>query len=140
MLVTRCRGTIDHWDPALLDVLSAERDIIVFDYPGVNLSSGTTPATVAGLAASVAEFISALGLQHVDLLSWSMGGYVVQDLCLNNPGLVRRLVIAASGPGAVPARPLRRTSCGRSPPSPSMTTRTSCICSSPRPDRHGGPG
>jgi pimeloyl-ACP methyl ester carboxylesterase len=100
---------VDHgwrdWDPALLEVLSAEREIIVFDYPGVNLSSGTTPGIVAGLARSVAEFISALGLQYVDLLGWSMGGYVVQDLCLNNPGLVRRLVIAASGPGAVPGTP-----------------------------------
>ena len=52
VLVTRFRGTIDHWDPALLDVLSAEREIIVVDYPGVNLSSGATPNTIAGSSAA----------------------------------------------------------------------------------------
>jgi pimeloyl-ACP methyl ester carboxylesterase len=105
VMVTRFRGTIDHWDPALLDVLAAERDVIVVDYPGVNLSSGSTPGTVAGLAAGVAEFIDGLGVQRVDLLGWSMGGYVVQDLCLSRDAMVRRLVVAASGPGAVPGTP-----------------------------------
>jgi pimeloyl-ACP methyl ester carboxylesterase len=105
VLVTRFRGTIDHWDPALLDVLSAEREIITVDYPGVNLSSGTTPDTVTGLARGVAGFIDTLGLPQIDLLGWSMGGYVVQDLYLHRPGLIRRLIIAASGPGAVQGTP-----------------------------------
>jgi pimeloyl-ACP methyl ester carboxylesterase len=105
VMVTRFRGTVDHWDPALLEVLAAERDVIVVDYPGVNLSSGSTPGTVAGLASTVAGFVDALDLRQVDLLGWSMGGYVVQDLCLNRPAMVRRLVVAASGPGAVPGTP-----------------------------------
>jgi pimeloyl-ACP methyl ester carboxylesterase len=105
VLVTRFRGTIDHWDPVLLDVLARERDVILVDYPGVNTSAGSTPATVRGLAGGVAEFISALGLDRADLLGWSLGGYVVQDVALNHPGLVRRLVVAASGPGAVPGTP-----------------------------------
>jgi pimeloyl-ACP methyl ester carboxylesterase len=89
----------------LLDVLARERDVILVDYPGVNTSAGSTPATVRGLADGVAEFISALGLDRADLLGWSLGGYVVQDVALNHPGLVRRLVVAASGPGAVPGTP-----------------------------------
>ena len=105
ILVTRFRGTIDHWDPALLEVLARERDLILVDYPGVNTSDGSTPATVRGLGDGIAEFISALGLERADLLGWSLGGYVVQDLTLNHPGLVRRLVVAASGPGAVPGTP-----------------------------------
>jgi pimeloyl-ACP methyl ester carboxylesterase len=105
VLVTRFRGTIDHWDPVLLDVLARERDVILVDYPGVNTSAGSTPATVRGLAGGVAEFIGALGLDRADLLGWSLGGYVVQDIALHHPGLVRRLVVAASGPGAVPGTP-----------------------------------
>jgi pimeloyl-ACP methyl ester carboxylesterase len=105
VLVMRFRGTIDHWDPALLDVFARERDVILVDYPGVNTSAGSSPATVAGLAGGVAEFIGALGLDRADLLGWSLGGYVVQDVALNHPGLVRRLVVAASGPGAVPGTP-----------------------------------
>ena len=105
VLITRFRGTIDHWDPALLDVLARERDIVIVDYPGVSTSAGSTPATVRGLAGSVAEFIGALGLERADLLGWSLGGYVAQDIALNYPSLVRRLVVAASGPGAVPGTP-----------------------------------
>jgi pimeloyl-ACP methyl ester carboxylesterase len=105
VLVTRFRGTIDHWDPALLQVLARERDVILVDYPGVNTSDGSTPATVGSLGDSIAEFIGALGLERADLLGWSLGGYVVQDIALNHPSLVRRLVVAASGPGAVPGTP-----------------------------------
>jgi pimeloyl-ACP methyl ester carboxylesterase len=105
VLVMRFRGTIDHWDPVLLDVFARERDVILVDYPGVNTSAGSTPATVRGLAGGVAEFIGALGLDRADLLGWSLGGYVVQDVALNHPDLVRRLVVAASGPGAVPGTP-----------------------------------
>jgi pimeloyl-ACP methyl ester carboxylesterase len=105
VLVTRFRGTVDHWDPALLDVLARERDVIAVDYAGVNTSAGSTPATVRGLADGIAEFIGALGLERADLLGWSLGGYVVQDIALNRAGLVRKLVVAASGPGAVPGTP-----------------------------------
>jgi pimeloyl-ACP methyl ester carboxylesterase len=105
VLLTRFRGTIDHWDPALLDVLARERDVILVDYAGVNTSAGSIPATVRGLAGGIAEFIGALGLERADLLGWSLGGYVVQDIALNRAALVRRLIVAASGPGAVPGTP-----------------------------------
>lgn len=73
ILCLRLRGTIDHWDPALLDVLASERDVIVFDNRGTGRSSGTAPDTIDGLADGLLEFIDALGLSQVDLLGWSMG-------------------------------------------------------------------
>jgi len=105
ILALRYRGTIDHWDPALLDVLASERDVIVFDNRGTRRSSGTAPTTIDGLAEGLLEFVAALGLRQVDLLGWPMGGYVVQVATLLRPGLVRRLVVAGSGPGRVPDMP-----------------------------------
>ncbi len=105
VMAHRFRGTIDHWDPALLDVLSSERDVIVFDNGGTGRSSGTAPTTIEGLAQGLLEFVDALGLSQVDLLGWSMGGYVVQAATLLRPTLVRRLIVAGSGPGRVPDMP-----------------------------------
>jgi pimeloyl-ACP methyl ester carboxylesterase len=107
VMAMRFRGTIDHWDPALLEALAAERDVVVFDNLGTGRSSGTAPATVQGLADGLLEFVDALGLTRVDLLGWSLGGYVVQAATLRRPALVRRLVVAASGPGRVPDMPAR---------------------------------
>lgn len=105
ILSLRLRGTIDHWDPALLDVLASERDVIVFDNRGTGRSSGMTPNTIDGLADGLLEFIDALGLSQVDLLGWSMGGYVAQTATLLRPTLVRRLIVAGSGPGRFPGLP-----------------------------------
>jgi pimeloyl-ACP methyl ester carboxylesterase len=105
VMAHRFRGTIDHWDPAFLDVLSSERDVIVFDNAGTGRSSGTAPTTIDGLAQGLLEFVDALGLTQVDLLGWSMGGYVVQTATLLRPALVRRLVVTGSGPGRVPDMP-----------------------------------
>jgi pimeloyl-ACP methyl ester carboxylesterase len=70
----RFRGTIDHWDPALLDLLAAERDVIVFDNVGTASSTGATPTTFGGLGDGAVQFIEALVLSEVDLLCWSIGG------------------------------------------------------------------
>jgi len=105
VLCMRFRGTIDHWDPALLEALSNEREVIVFDNAGIGYSSGTTPPTVAEMADGALEFIDALGLPTIDLLGWSMGGFIVQTVTLARPGFVRRLVVAGSGPGRVPDMP-----------------------------------
>ena len=102
---TRFRGTMDHWDPALLDLLAAEREVIVFDNLGTAASTGTPPATFQGLADGAVQFVEALGLSEVDVLGWSMGGYAAQIAALDNSGLVRRLVLAATGPGGVPGQP-----------------------------------
>jgi pimeloyl-ACP methyl ester carboxylesterase len=105
IMAIRFRGTIDHWDPALLDVLSSERDVIVFDNVGTCFSSGTAPTTIEDLAQGLLDFVDALDLSQVDLLGWSMGGYVVQVASLLRPTLVRRLIVAGSGPGRVPGMP-----------------------------------
>jgi pimeloyl-ACP methyl ester carboxylesterase len=101
VMCMRFRGTIDHWDPALLDLLAAEREVIIFDNVGTASSTGTTPTTFQGLGDGAVQFIEALGLSEVDLLGWSMGGYVAQIVTLDRPDLVRRLVLAGTGPGGV---------------------------------------
>lgn len=105
VLCMRLRGTMDHWDPELLDLLAAGREVIVFDNRGTNFSTGTAPDTIDGLAEGAVAFIRALGLTTVDLLGWSMGGIVAQGVALHAPDLVRRLVVAGSSAGGVPDLP-----------------------------------
>ena len=106
MLLNRFRGTLDWWDPQLLDLLAAEHDVIAFDNIGTGYTTGTPRDSVEGLADGAAEFIEALGLSQADLLGWTLGGVVAQHLTLRHPDLVRRLVLAASNPGgAVPGLP-----------------------------------
>ena len=85
------RGDIDSWDPALIDAIAADREVIAFDNAGVGSTSGTTPGTAEQMARDAAEFLSALGLSEVDLFGYSLGGFVAQELALTRPGLVRRL-------------------------------------------------
>lgn len=105
VLCMRLRGTVDHWDPKLLDALAAEREVIVFDNRGTSLSSGTAPTTIDGLADGGIAFIRALGRPKVDLMGWSLGGIVAQGIALRAPELVRRLVVAGSTPAGVPEQP-----------------------------------
>jgi pimeloyl-ACP methyl ester carboxylesterase len=94
------RGGMDHWDPAVTDGLAANRPVILFDNTGVAGSSGQTPDTVEAQADDAAAFIHALGLAHVDVLGFSIGGYVAQALTLRHPELVRRLVLVGTKPRA----------------------------------------
>src|ERR1700733_2329292 len=105
LMCHRFRGTIDDWDPAFLSVLAAERDVIVFDGPGVGRSSGAPQSTVAEMASAALDLVSQLGLGEIDLLGWSMGGFVAQDVALTKPSVVRRLIVAGSKPGLVPGAP-----------------------------------
>jgi pimeloyl-ACP methyl ester carboxylesterase len=105
VLLTRFRATMDHWDPAFLDLLASERRVILFDNAGVSESTGEVASTFAGMAETAVDFITALGLKKVDLLGWSIGGFVGQMVALNHPGLVRRLLVVGSGPGGVPGSP-----------------------------------
>src|SRR5262245_55672230 len=105
VLCMRFRGTIDDWDPALLQPLSSERELIVFDNAGIGYSTGSTPATIDEMAADALAFVDALGLDTIDLLGWSMGGFIAQTVALARAGLVRRLIVAGSGPGRVPDLP-----------------------------------
>ncbi|WP_210585402.1 alpha/beta fold hydrolase [Streptomyces sp. GESEQ-35] len=94
------RGGMDHWDPAVTDGLAANRPVILFNNTGVASSSGQTPDTVEAQGDDAAAFIHALGLTRVDILGFSIGGYVAQALTLRHRGLVRRLVLAGTKPRA----------------------------------------
>ncbi|POX58396.1 alpha/beta hydrolase [Streptomyces sp. Ru62] len=101
----RFRGTLDHWDPAFLEPLAAEREVIVFDNRGINLSTGNAPASIEDMVEGSLAFIHALGLTDIDVLGWSMGGIVAQGVALAAPGIVRHLVVAGSSAGGVPDMP-----------------------------------
>jgi pimeloyl-ACP methyl ester carboxylesterase len=74
------------------------REVILTDNAGVGLSTGTAPDTVAGMARDAASLIDALGLERVDLFGFSMGGHVAQQIAVDRPELVRRLVLVGTGP------------------------------------------
>ena len=99
LLCQRFRGTMDDWDPEFVARLSTARRVIRFDNLGIGESSGETPNTVRGMAEVVPLLLDALGIDAVDLLGWSLGGYVGQTVALTWPERVRHLVIAGSGPG-----------------------------------------
>ena len=101
VLLHRFRGTIDWWDPEFLDYLAAEHDVIVFDNVGIGYSSGEPRNSVKGFAEGAIEFIEGLSLSTVDLLGWSLGGIVAQEVALRRPELVRKLV---STPEPSPSR------------------------------------
>jgi len=89
-------GTMDHWDPAVTDGLAKERDIILFDNAGVSSSSGDVPGSFVEMGANAIAFIKALGLKQVDVLGISIGGLVAQEITLQAPDLVRRLVLVGT--------------------------------------------
>jgi pimeloyl-ACP methyl ester carboxylesterase len=91
-------ATLDDWDPAVLDGLAATRRVIIFDNRGVGRSGGVTPDSVAAMARDAAAFLDAKGLKQVDLLGYSLGGFVAQLLAVTRPALVRRLILAGTGP------------------------------------------
>src|SRR6202521_6329510 len=92
------RGGLDNWDPFVTDLLAQERSVILFNNAGVASSSGETPNTIDAMGDHVAAFVNALALPQVDVLGFSIGGYVAQSFVLHNPNLVRRLVFAGTGP------------------------------------------
>ena len=99
LLCQRFRGTLDDWDPAFLAAIAHNRRVIRFDSAGIGGSSGDVPATLDGMASVVLRFAEAIGLNQIDLLGWSLGGFVAQHVALAAPELIRRLIIAGSGPG-----------------------------------------
>ena len=91
-------GTMDHWDPAVTDGLAQGREVILFNNAGISSTSGTVPESIEEMAANAAAFIDALGLKQVDVLGFSMGGLVAQQLAIARPVLVRRLILVGTGP------------------------------------------
>jgi pimeloyl-ACP methyl ester carboxylesterase len=94
------RGGMDHWDPAVTDGFAEHRPVILFDNAGVAASTGETPDTIDAMADHAADFIGALRLAQIDLLGFSIGGYIAQTLALRRPQLIRRLILAGTGPRA----------------------------------------
>jgi pimeloyl-ACP methyl ester carboxylesterase len=98
VLLQHFRGNLDNWDPALIDALAQTRRVVTFDNTGVGGSSGATPHTMAEMARDAIAFLDALELAEVDLLGFSIGSFVAQEITLMRPALVRRLVLASSAP------------------------------------------
>lgn len=91
-------GNLDHWDPAVLDGLAKDREVVIFNNAGVASSSGEVPSTFAGMAKNAETFIDALGLRQIDLLGFSIGGMVAQQIVVDRPELVRKLILVGTAP------------------------------------------
>jgi pimeloyl-ACP methyl ester carboxylesterase len=98
VLLQHFRGNLDNWDPALIDALASDRRVVTFDDVGVGGSTGTTPNTVTQMAADAIAFLEAMELVEVDLLGFSIGSFVAQEIALIRSAVVRRLVLASSAP------------------------------------------
>ena len=98
VLLQHFRGNLDNWDPALVDALAAERRVIAFDNVGVAATTGTTPSTIEAMAHGAIAFVDAAGLERIDLLGFSIGSFVAQEIALIRPDLLRRVVLASSAP------------------------------------------
>jgi pimeloyl-ACP methyl ester carboxylesterase len=91
-------GTMDYWDPSVVDGFAKERPVILFDNAGVSRTTGRTPDNVERMAHDAVAFIRALGLEQVDLLGFSLGGFVAQVIASEYRGLVRKVILAGTGP------------------------------------------
>jgi pimeloyl-ACP methyl ester carboxylesterase len=98
VMLQHFRGNLDNWDPALIDALARRRRVITFDNRGVAASSGTTPCTVAQMALDAIDFIDGLDVGEIDLLGFSLGSFVAQEIALVRPSIVRNVVLASSAP------------------------------------------
>jgi pimeloyl-ACP methyl ester carboxylesterase len=98
VLLQHFRGNLDNWDSALIDALAAERRVVVFDNVGVGATTGRTPSTVEAMAHDAIAFLDALNFQKADLLGFSLGSFVAQEVALIRPDLLRRVVLASSAP------------------------------------------
>jgi pimeloyl-ACP methyl ester carboxylesterase len=96
------RGNLDFWDPILIDRVAQDREVILLANRGVGASTGTVPDNVTDMARDVLRFVDALSLEQIDLLGFSLGGYIAQELALLRPRLVRRLVLAGTAPQGAP--------------------------------------
>src|SRR5205823_5475863 len=91
-------AVLDDWDPRVIDGIAAKRHVIAFDNRGVGASGGSVPRTIDEMAADAVAFIRALGYDQVDLLGFSLGGGVAQVITLDHPQLVRKVILAGTGP------------------------------------------
>ena len=102
VLFQHFRGNLENWDPALIDALSANHRVVTFDNTGVGATTGATPRTIEEMATDALVFLEALDLGEVDLLGFSIGSFVAQEILLTRPDAVRRAVLASSAPKGAP--------------------------------------
>ena len=98
VFLTHLAAVLDNWDPRVVDGIAAKHHVITFDNRGVGASSGSTPTTIEEMARDAVSFIRALGFDQVDLFGFSMGGMIAQVIAQEEPQLVRRMIIAGTGP------------------------------------------
>jgi pimeloyl-ACP methyl ester carboxylesterase len=98
VLLQHFRGNLDSWDPALIDALASTRRVVTFDNVGVGGSTGTTPSVIQQMAQDAITFVTALALGQVDILGFSIGSFIAQEIALARPAIVRRLILASSAP------------------------------------------
>jgi pimeloyl-ACP methyl ester carboxylesterase len=91
-------GTLDNWDPAVTDPLAVGREVILFESAGLGRSTGQVPENMAGMAAHALAFVDALGLKRLDILGYSLGGMVAQQVALERPSLVDKMLLVATAP------------------------------------------
>ncbi len=102
VLLQHFRGNLDNWDPILVDRIARDREVILLANRGVGASTGIVPDNVTDMTRDVLGFVDALGLEQIDLLGFSLGGYIAQELALLRPRLVRRIVLAGTAPQGGP--------------------------------------
>ena len=98
VFLTHLAAVLDNWDPRVVDGIAAERRVVTFDNRGVGASSGVTPTTIEQMARDAVSFIRALGFAQVDLFGFSMGGMIAQVIAQQEPRLVRKMILAGTGP------------------------------------------
>src|ERR1700756_4789692 len=98
VLLQHFRGNLENWDAQLVDALASQRRVVAFDNAGVGATTGTTPNTIEQMARDAIAFIAASDAPHVDILGFSIGSFVAQEIALIRPDLVRRLVLASAAP------------------------------------------
>jgi pimeloyl-ACP methyl ester carboxylesterase len=98
IFLTHLAAVLDNWDPRVVDGIAAKHRVITFDNRGVGASSGSTPTTIEEMASDAVTFIRALGFDQVDLFGFSMGGMIAQVIAQQQPRLVRKMIIAGTGP------------------------------------------
>ena len=98
VFLTHLAAVLDNWDPRVVDGIAARHRVITFDNRGVGASGGSTPTTIEQMASDAVTFIRALGFDQVDLFGFSMGGMIAQVIAQEEPGLVRKMILAGTGP------------------------------------------
>ena len=98
VFLTHLAAVLDNWDPRALDGIAAKHRVVTFDNRGVGASSGATPTSIEEMARDAVTFIGALGLDQVDLFGFSMGGMIAQVIAQQQPQLVRKMILAGTGP------------------------------------------